>query len=266
MPIIKTYYKVHRVYPDPDYFWMENTSGNTATFTVQKSRTPASTDLSYSLDKVTWTDIHDGGTITSVSNGAKVYFRSSTGLNSSNNDYYTLKSNYNFDVGGHIYTLVDYTSSDFSVLPQYCLYRLFWQSGVVHANIDFSGVTTIENNALNSTFLQSYHLITPPDLSSVTSVSNQAFYSTFESCTSLQTPVDLTNLTTVGPGGLYCMYNQCSALNDAIAPNVSSWDVNKAYYWLSGTAATGVVRKPAGLTIPTDSPHGVPTGWETENY
>ena len=254
------------MFPDPDYFYMENTSGNTTTFTVTKNGTPASTDLSYSRDKATWTDIHSGGTISGVQSGEKVYFRSSTGLNKSTNDFFRVNSNYNFDVGGHIHTLVDYTSDDFSVLPEYCLYRFFWQSGVVHANIDFSGVTTIEHNAFDNTFLQSYYLITPPDLSSVTSVSNQAFNSAFESCSRLQTPVDLTNLTTVGPGGLYCMYNHCSALNDAIAPNVSSWDVNKAYYWLNDTAATGVVRKPAGLEIPTDSVHGVPTGWTTENY
>ena len=52
------------------------------------------------------------------------------------------------------------------------------------------------------------------------------------------------------------------------APNVSTWVTSATVYtnWLYGVAATGIVHKPSGLTIPTDTTSGVPTGWTTQDY
>ena len=146
MPIIKTYYKVHRVFPDPDYFYMENTSGSTATFGVEKNGTTASTDLSYSLDKVTWTDIHTGGSIQNVADGAKVYFRSSTGFSSGTANRYSFGSTGSFKAGGHIATLLNYTNpSSVTSIPDYSFTRLFYYyngfSTITNADIDFYGIS-----------------------------------------------------------------------------------------------------------------------------
>lgn len=279
MPIIRTYYKVHRAFPDPDYFYMENIAGQAVPFGIFKFGTPASTDLSYSFDKVTWTDIHDGGTITSVPNGAKVYFRSSTGFNLGNNGFYYIKASdsgssqgYDFNVGGHIATLFDYTNVESTTaIPDYGCYCMFGTSnngnGLVHADIDFFGIKTLGNHSLERMFFSSKKMVTVPDLSGVETVGDSSCTEMFYNCTSLTVPADLSGMSTVQTSSVFTyMYYGCSSLTEAIAPNISSWNTNVFNNWLNNTAATGVVRKPAGLTIPTDSTSGVPTGWTTENY
>lgn len=268
MPITKTYYKVHRVFPDPDYFYLENISGSTTSFTVGKTGTPASTDLAYSLDKVTWTDIHNGGTISNVANGAKVYFRSSTGLNKDADNYYHFNASGSFNAGGHIATLFNYLNvSSFTTIPNYGCYRLFDDSRVVHANIDFYGVNTIGSYGCRAMFINSNRMVTIPDFSTIENIMYGGCANMFVSCTSLTTPADLTNVKLVSGEGCRYMYSNCSSLTEAIAPNIAIWNTTYTFGdWLSGTAATGVVRKPAGLTIPTDSASGIPTGWTTEDY
>ncbi len=279
MPITKTYYKVHRCFPDPDYFYMENISGNTATFGVFKSGTPASTDLAYSFDKVTWTDIHNGGTISNVANGAKVYLRSSTGFSSDEHNYYTLKGTDNqyskgvaFNVGGHIATLINYTNvGSVTSLPNYSLNRMFGNgtdgNGLVHANIDFYGIKTLGERSCERMFYYCVDLVSIPDFSDIEDITRYSLNNTCFNCTSLMTPFDLSNVTSWTVYSLAGLYGNCSSLTEAIAPNVTTtWEPYNAINWLSGVAATGVVRKPAGLTIPTDNDSGVPTGWTTEDY
>lgn len=267
MPIIKTYYKVHRVFPDPDYFYMENVSGNSLIFYVNKNGTPNSTDLSYSLDKVTWTDIHNGGTISNVTDGTKVYFRSSTGFNKDVSNYYSFNSGGVFDVGGHIATLIDYTSVDsMTSIPPYSLFAMLKDGRERHANIDFDGITDIGEYGCYKMFQNGQYLITIPDFSGVTSIGTHGFDALLGNCQVLQTPADLSSVTSVGTFGLSSLYENSSLVNDVIAPNLNEWNTTNMSRWLSGVAATGVVRKPAGLTIPTDTDSGVPTGWTTENY
>lgn len=335
MAIIKRYYKLYRAFPDPDYFYMENIYEGSNTLTITKTGTPSSTDLSYSFDKQTWTDIHNGGSI-SVPQGEKVYFRSSTGFSKDQSNYYNISTNQNCNVGGHIASVFDYTNmNNFTAIPDYGCYSMFNRDSseylnIVEANIDFSGITeigergcqfmfnvtttnynyssltkafnlsdvvTIGTQGCRGMFNGNKLLTTASDLSSLTTVGNGGCYSMFAKCTSLTTASDLSSLTTVGGtsnwGGCQYMFESCtslingadisnvttvaydgfdgfylndSSLNLAIAPNVSSWDTNKFSGWLSGVASTGVIRKPAGLTIPNDTPNGVPTGWTTTNY
>lgn len=255
------------MFPDPDYFYMENTSGNTATFTVYKTGTPASTDLSYSIDKVTWTDIHNGGNISNVTSGSKVYFRSSTGFSAGRYDTLRFDSNYQFDAGGHISTLLNYTDiNSINSLGSYSFTSMFDSSKIVHANIDFYGIKNIGQNSLYQFFKNCTSLVSIPDFSSIETVGVSGFAYTFEACSSLQTPADVSNVTSVDSSGFTATYSACTSLADAIAPNVSTWNTTSFTNWLVNTASTGVVRKPAGLTIPTDNASGVPTGWTTENY
>lgn len=280
MPITKTYYKVHRVFPDPDYFYLENISGKDGYFFVERRGTPASTDLAYSFDKVTWTDIHNGGRF-EIANGAKVYFRSSTGFSLDSSNFYAVRlttgapyySNIPYNAGGHISTLLDYNNvNNINSIPNYSFYSLFkeadrvYGSGIVHANIDFFGIKTLGENSLHYSFLDCSELVTIPDFSEVETINNYTFEQTFKDCSSLTTPADLSNVTTVGSWICRSMYEGCTSLTTAIAPNISTWDTNQFSNWLKNTASTGVVRKPAGLEIPTDSTSGVPTGWTTVDY
>ena len=54
-------------------------------------------------------------------------------------------------------------------------------------------------------------------------------------------------------------------INLVTAPNITTWDTSKFENWLNNVSSSGVVRKPAALTIPSGL-SGVPTGWTTENY
>lgn len=267
MPITRTYYKVHRCFPDPDYFYMENTSGSTTQFSVTKIGTPASTDLAYSLDKVTWTDIHNGGTISNVANGAKVYFRSTTGFSLNNSNYYKLNS-VNCNLGGDIVSLIDYTSMGIiTEIPQNSfIYTFNNDSHVVNANFSLSGITTIGQAAFEYAFQNVSSLISVPDFSDVTTLGVSALEGMFLNCTSLQTPLDLTNVTNTNTSSIRSLYQGCSLFNDAIYPNIPVWSDSITYAWLYNTASTGVVRKPAGTTIQANTESGVPTGWTTEDY
>lgn len=332
MPIVKTYYKVHRVFPDPDYVWLENNYAGDNTLTIQKSGTPASTDLSYSFDKNTWTDIHNGGSVT-VPQGSKVYLRSSTGFSTSGGygQNYTLNMSQSYKAGGHIASLFDYTDmGSVTAIPDYGCYRMFLNSTTLTSSeISFEGITAIGNSGCTFMYYGCSNMtggcnmadvtvigadgcggmyrntkITYCDFTSltevgrrglgadgmgsssyygafdgcsyltdiigfdkVTTITTSSFCRTFLNCTSLITGADLSGITSVsGDYACHTMYNGCSSLNIAIAPNISAWSETTFNRWLYGTAATGVVRKPAGLTIPTDSTNGVPTGWTTENY
>lgn len=88
----------------------------------------------------------------------------------------------------------------------------------------------------------------------------------YSGCTTLTNPSDLSNVTSVSSEGCNSIYEGCTSLTTAIAPNISEWDTTFMENWLYNTASTGVVRKPANLTIPTDSASGIPTGWTTEDY
>lgn len=332
MAIIKKYYKLYRVFPDPDYLYIDNTYSGTNYVHINKTGTPESTDLSYSFDKQTWTDIHTGGDIT-VPQSGKVYLRSSTGFSKDSSNYYRIGVEQTCNVGGHIASVFDYTNmSNFTAIPNFGCFQMFYKEygtaqKIVEANIDFSGVAGIgeygcgnmfgDNSSLTKapnfldvvnidrcgcygTFKNCTSLTTASDMSSVVTIGEAACATMFEGDTSLTTAADLSRVTSVGGrsgmdsnGGcnrMYygcsslvngsdisnvttaayyafnAMYDQSSSLNLAIAPNISSWNTGTFFNWLRGTASTGVVRKPASLTIPTDNNSGVPTGWTTTNY
>lgn len=109
-------------------------------------------------------------------------------------------------------------------------------------------------------------LTTGSNLSSVTSINSYGCSYMYNGCTSLTTGSDLSNVTSIGNSGCSCMYQGCGSLTEATAPNISDWNTSNFNSWLYNVAHTGVVRKPAGLTIPTGNTSGIPTGWTTEDY
>ena len=131
---------------------------------------------------------------------------------------------------------------------------------------DLSSVTSITNYGCQNMYSGCTSLTTPSDLSSVTSIGNNGCQSMYYGCTSLTTGSDLSSVTSIGSYGCGSMYGDCTSLTKAIAPNISTWNASIFSGWLDSAPATGVVRKPAGLDIPTDTTSGVPTGWTTEDY
>lgn len=80
------------------------------------------------------------------------------------------------------------------------------------------------------------------------------------------TSVDLSHITTVGVRSFEVMFQGCTSLNSVHAPNVSTWDTTVFKNWLNNVAGSGTLYKlDSSLSIPTDSPDGVPVGW-TQRY
>lgn len=262
-----------------DYFYIKNEDSGINTFTLTKTGTPSSTDLSYSTDKNTWTDIHDGGSV-ALAEGQKLYLRSSTGLSSSTSDYYKIDCSHNYSVGGDVATIVDYTDPDnVTILPDYCMVGMFGNNTtrkvVDISHLNFHNITELGQQALYATF-QGNNITQLPDMSHITTLNSLSLGNTF-SHTSI-TSADLSNITTINKqstdGALRWTFANCSQLVDVWAPNVSTWDsTTYGNYWLQNVAASGVLHLPSGLCvgsgtgcIPENSVSGVPTGWTTQNY
>ena len=50
-----------------------------------------------------------------------------------------------------------------------------------------------------------------------------------------------------------------------VTHHIINWKTSNASGWLSGVAASGIVRCPANSTIPSDDVSGIPSGWTREN-
>lgn len=295
--MIKSYYKVYRVFPDPEYVWLKNEYTSAAKF-ITKSAMKSPINLEYSLDKRTWNnyDMSNKPTI-SVPAGGYVYLRGvNTGVTFDQyNLHFEFSLNENFSTGGDIRTLFNYDDvnsitkipdnafiqnsvsyykmtsctwdmSGITEIGNYGFYNYFKYYNSLTTAPDFSNVTTVGESGFDGCFENCTSLTTAPDFSKVTSAGNYAFSSCFRNCTSLTTGPNFSNITTVGSNGFQHCFNGCTSLNLATAPNITEWSTSKFNSWLNNVASSGVVRKPAALTIPTDSTSGVPTGWTTENY
>ena len=237
--ITRNYFKVVRVFPDPsDYFYIKNESydGNILTFRLGNT----TLNLQYSFDKVNWTTLPNEFLDIFLPGDTSVYFRNNSGTFGTGNTLFFPRTDISF--GGDIRTLLDYTDVDsVTTLPSNGFRQVYSMQGdaklVDISNLSLGGITTIGDNA---------------------------FYQAF-GWTNIQKGLDLSGVTTLGENALTSMYTSCSSLNEAYAPNVSTWDTDKANSWLEGVASTGVLYKPANLTIPTDS-SGVPGGWTTQTY
>lgn len=238
MPIVKKYYKMYRAFPDPDYFYLENTYNGNNTFSVGRLGSISTTDLQYSLDKSTWTDCYSGVGNVTVPAGGKVYLRSTTGM-SSDSGYIYVRMSQSHVAGGNIRTLNNYMdlTADTSSFNSRCL---FYNDAALTSveDLTFDGMTTVVGMS-----------------------------EMFSGCTNLTKGADISSITTK-TGSYLCMYmyQGCSSLTLAYAPSVSNWVGAGNSGWLQGVAASGVVMKPSTLTIPTDSNSGVPTGWTTQDY
>ena len=131
---------------------------------------------------------------------------------------------------------------------------------------NFSNLTSVPYYGFDYCFDTCTSLTTAPNFSNLTTVGENAFNYCYVGCTKLTTAPDFSNVTTVGESGFNYCFSGCKSLNLVTAPNITTWSTYNFNGWLNNVASTGVVRKPAKLTIPTGTTSGVPTGWTTENY
>ena len=239
--IKRNYYKIVRIFPDPSsYFYIKNETMNEGSLSFTDSWL-STINLEYSFDKVNWRRVNGGFHVPADS---YVYFRNTSGTFCTSEYNRVVYSHFNCSLGGDIRTLFNYTDVEsVTKIPDYGFYCPFAGIGYDFtdiSNLSFRGITEIGNYGLYETFSQSWFKTTKG--------------------------VDLRDVTTIGENALYQLYSYNSNLKEAYAPNVSTWDENKAQYWLNGVASTGVVYKPSTLTIPTDSDSGIPSGWTTQDY
>lgn len=304
MAIIRPYYKVYRVLPDPsDYFYIKNEYYGSNRINIQTVGTPNCTDLQYSYDKITWTNKSLGGAnYFNMESGETLYFRSTTGWTKDNDNRILLGNDsqtHEYSIGGNLCTLLDYTNADtILTIPDYAFYTFFHrQSNLISAeNLtignataagnnsfkqifygcgftatpDFSGFTTVGNNCFEGAFGNCSALTTLWDSSDLTTIGGSSFLSSFYNCSSLSKGLDFSSATTIGAQCLNQCYNGCSLISEVTTPNVQELRQNSVLSsWLlnAGTQATGTktVRVPTGATISSDA-SGVPSGWTRVDY
>lgn len=249
MAIIRNYFKVCRVFPDPsDYFYIKNETLDqfTLEWVIHENRT----DIEFKIDNGSWTGLYNyiqSYGHPQIPAGSKMYLRTSAGYWLENTDeslYFVNYDGQDISLGGDIRTIIDYTDVEsVTSIPAECFHQTFAKrsDGIIISieNISFDGITSIGNGGLFGTFMDQNELTKGLDLSGVT---------------------------TLGNNSLNLMYANCTSLNEAYAPNVSTWDTDKTSSWLNNTASTGVLYKPANLVIDTDTDSGVPSGWTTQTY
>lgn len=245
--IKRNYYKVVRVFPDPSsYFYIKNEtmSDGDLQFFPYSSTILSKLNIEYSFDKVNWTRITQSNKDNiNIKADGYVYLRNTTGTfgDSEYNNYFS--PHVNISLGGDIRTLFNYTDVDsVTAIPRFGLSHIItYQNNsklIDISNLSFRGITSVGDYGLSNIF--------------------NRYIGT--------KGVDLRDVTTLGDNALYYMYYGCSNLTEVYAPNVSTWDTSKTYYWLSDVASTGVVYKPSTLDIPTNSLSGIPSGWTTQDY
>lgn len=246
--ITRNYFKVVRVFPDPsDYFYIKNEGYESGMIIISNVNAQTRTDLEYKIDNGSWTNFvqtwNDYGTFELQPN-SKLYLRGTAGYWREEEDddiFFGTDELGAISVGGDLRTLLDYTDVDsVTTIPAHCFNQTFQKNNLI----------SIDNLTLGS---------------SVTTIGNNAFQQMFYE-SQIQKGLDISSVTTLGDNAMNFMYDSCTSLNEAYAPNVSTWDDNKTVEWLANVASTGVVYKPANLVINTNTNSGVPSGWTTQTY
>lgn len=246
--ITRNYFKVVRVFPDPsDYFYIKNEGYESGNLYVDCP--DERTDIEFKIDNGSWTNLHQtygAGAYIELQPNSKVYFRGTAGYVKDvegNGLWFDsgINTNITISMGGDLRTLLNYTDVDsITTIPEKCFQNAF----------DGTNLISIDNLTLGS---------------SVTTLGDNCMHQMFYK-SQIQKGLDLSNVTTVGTDAMDFMYYNCTSLNEAYAPNLSTWNTSKTNGWLDGVASTGVLYKPANLTIPTNNEGGVPSGWTTQTY
>lgn len=223
---------LYESYSGPDYLcFTAGAANSTIEFT---SSAPT---LYTSSDRRNWTK-WDGSRITLANAGDKVYVygNNPSGISTQTN-WRRFRMTGLIAASGDVTTLIT-QNGGVTVLPDYCFTQLFQEC---------SSLTSV------------------PSLDSVTRVNQWALSAMFYECTSITEAPDLRNVTYVGSYGCASMYYGCTALRTIYAPSIDTWTKTNFTGWVTGIGGSGVMWKPAALSIPSGN-DGKPSGWSTQDY
>lgn len=255
-----------------DYLYIENTyaGSNTITFTTTQSGTPASgtyaTSVECSKDKLTWNTINfDTSTPQTVTleQGEKLYLRNDSGYfnytDDSNNYYTSITGSKSHKLGGNINTLINYTDLSNVSLSQGCFNRMFLNDiELVDASDLKLPSTTLAPHCYRAILNNCQSLLYAPALPATT-LANKCYYAMFYGDYSLISAPELpaTNLVNACYESIF---RSCTSLTSVTIYATSATN-NSFERWLNNVAASGTVYNNGSISLPKNSPSGIPTGW-----
>lgn len=292
MGIVNTYYLLKK-YVDNALstpLYLENANNTEAEVWIGFNNIDAH-DFKYSTDNVNWTT-----TVPHIPAGGRVYIKATATHWGDDNIWQNkLNSSQPFNVGGNIMSLFygDYFTGAETTFPdptrEYILGGLFSQTGVIDASelmipVQYmpawccrsmflgcesltAGIASLPATQLghhcyqgmyeNATALTTANTVLP-----ALHVPQNAYDGMYAHCADLANPVEIMAETGDGNGMAY-MFSDCVGMT-SITVHLNSWNTDVTNTWMERmTGTTGVITKPAALTIPSDSESGCPTGWTT---
>ena len=255
-----------------DYLYIQNTyaGSNTITFTTTQSGTPASgtyaTSVECSKDKLTWNTLNLTPGVTNtitLNQGEKLYLRNDSGYfnytDDSNNYYTTITGSKSHKLGGNINTLINYTDLSNVSLSQGCFFGMF------HSDIELVDAsdlklpsTTLVPHCYRALLNDCQSLLYAPALPATT-LASKCYYAMFYGDYSLISAPELP-ATNLANACYESIFRSCTSLTSVTIYATST--ANNAFEgWLNNVAASGTVYNNGGISLPKNSPSGIPSGW-----
>ena len=182
---------------------------------LSKSGSPSAISLDYSTDRgTTWTTWNSSsGTYLNANlpeNGELWLKGENYRINNSISAYWYFTSEHIFDCEGSLAAVIDRNTS---IIPDYCFYRLFYNTAVRTAP-DIPAMY-LANNCFNFTFLDCTSLTSAPALPATAMAAN-CYRGMFQGCTSLVNAPALP-ATSIADYCYYAMFQGCTSLVNAPA-------------------------------------------------
>lgn len=226
------------------YFYLQVESGSGKVWVVSDSNNPTKSDIEYSLDGTNWTQgVFSGRFINiDVVQGDKVYFRTTSGWNTTLSGQYRFGANVNVSVHGDIRSIIDYRDESITDIPNYCFAYLF---GACYSNL-----ISVDDNIF----------------SKLLNIGEYALYSAFSSCDKLQKSPTLP-FETLSDHCYDSLFVSCSMLNEVTCLAKNGIGVgDSTNRWLIGASASGIFKCPQeSVASYSQDTNGIPSGWTIVN-
>ena len=240
----------------PDFFYIENLYNGLNTITLKKNGSPTTgTDIEWSGDLATWTPVTynaDNEFLIGLPNqNQKVWFRSTTGLSSSVDDFFSLSGSEVHKAGGDARTLLDYTAPTLSETEPNCFRKLFISDINLTdiSSIDLSKLTVLNLSCYREMFRGTGITYIPSGFLPATNFNNWYCYnSMFRDCTSL-TQAPALPATTLSDYCYSSMFFNCTSLTQA--PALPATTLAEGCYYQMFYNCTSLVTAPTSLPATT---------------